>query len=428
MVQSRFEINNGIIYYRHDTFCRIFVPKFNTSNMLQGSTASSHSCLLHMSHQGIGPHLGEEATLNNLIHDYWWPQIKTDVQKFVGSCITCGMEKTAKLPATGVLSSTSLPAYRPFGFVMIDHMELSSAKLNVLLIVCCYSAYCIAVPVKSESASDTIEALYYNLFMVHGVPERIHSDRGTAYTAALTQELFTLSKISHTLSISRHPQAQGFVENRVKTIKQAVKTALSKRKDIPATRALISATAVYNFKRDGPYGWSPYEIAFSRAPNSIQNLILPPQEREHIRPNNDWITSNVSLLHSLVNSERIQRLQEISDRYLLSAHPTKLKIGDFVLLALPTVAPGGYNYTVSGPYIIINKPSRSVYDISEEVWEFDRPIDSQAKTQRRSELQLRRMDHPEGVRDGLPRDPNLPTRGTLQTQAKPRGRPPKARV
>jgi hypothetical protein len=184
--------------------------------------------------------------------------------------------------------------------------------------------------------------------------------------------------------------------------------------------------AVMNFRRDGLYGFSPYEIAFGRAPSSLTSLILSPEELKNTRPSRDWIFHASTLFHALVNSERITRLQKTTDQYSLAAHPSKIQIGDRVLLAMTYPAPGKTDHQVSGPYLVLAKRSHNIYDISDEVWEWGRPMEENMKIQSRAEMQLRLLDDPGDLRTGLPRDHHLPPRGETKTQSGKRGRPPKS--
>ena len=425
MIQRRFELHDGLLCYVSDRFCRFYIPKYPTSTILQGRTADARSCLLYLSHEGNGPHIGQEATLTALITSYWWPGMTDDIARYVGSCITCGTEKAQAKPSTGVLSSTSLPAYRPFGYVMIDFAETKKPRQTILLITCCYSRYCVAVPTPDESAESTCRALYHKLFMVHGPPEHIHSDKGTSFTAEATQALMRLTGVSHTFTISRLPRVQGFVERQVQEVKRLIRT-LDWKKFNSIDDALSVVLATMNFRREDTYGFSPYELAFGRAPNSIQSLLLPKELRHITRPGHEWIFTSSTLFHALVNQTRIERLQTMEDKYTLAAHPTKIKIGDRVLLAITSPTPGKTTHQVSGPYVVIAKKSHNLYEISDEVWDTGRPLEPNMKTQIRAEMQLRVLQDASDLRAGLPRDSRLPATGELRTQAKPKGRPRKS--
>jgi hypothetical protein len=339
VVERRFRLVNGFICYLNDGYRRLYVPKYQTSSILADVTASSRSCLLRLCHEGNGPHVGEVATFTNLVTDYWWPGICDDVARYVGSCITCGIEKARKAPLAGVLSSTTLPAYRPFGFVMVDFAEIKRPKQTILLIVCCYSRYCIAVPTLDESAESMGRAVYHHLFMAHGVPDQIHSDKGTSFTAEVTRVLMELAGISHTFTINRFPRVQGFVERHVQEVKRLIGT-LTPRTVTTVSESLSQVTAVMNFRRQGTHGFAPYEIAFGRAPNTIKSLLMSEEIRQITGSDRNWIQQSTELLHSLANQARISRLQANEDSYTLAAHPSKINVGDRVLLAITIPAPG----------------------------------------------------------------------------------------
>lgn len=56
------------------------------------------------------------------------------------------------------------------------------------------------------------------IFLRHGAPAIIITDRGKAFTAALVEEIMHLSGTSHRKSTEYHPQTNGLTERRNKTI------------------------------------------------------------------------------------------------------------------------------------------------------------------------------------------------------------------
>ena len=64
-----------------------------------------------------------------------------------------------------------------------------------------------------------------------GAPERLVSDRGTAFTSSLFKQFCESNGIHHTLNSSRHAQANGQVERLNQTILPALQSSLSDSDD-----------------------------------------------------------------------------------------------------------------------------------------------------------------------------------------------------
>ena len=43
--------------------------------------------------EGLARHCGRDKTITLVVENYYWPQLKQDVKKFVQSCRVCQMEK-----------------------------------------------------------------------------------------------------------------------------------------------------------------------------------------------------------------------------------------------------------------------------------------------------------------------------------------------
>jgi len=85
-----------------------------------------------------------------------------------------------------------------------------------------------AVPLKDISTSTVAEALL-EIFSRVGLPERIHSDRGSQFTSEMMKEVYRLLNVQQSVTTPYHAMGNGVVENFNKTIKNLLKKVASEK-------------------------------------------------------------------------------------------------------------------------------------------------------------------------------------------------------
>ena len=67
------------------------------------------------------------------------------------------------------------------------------------------------------------------LFSHVGLPDRIHSDRGSQFTSEMMQEIYQLLSIKQSTTSPYHAMGNGLCENMNKTVKNLLKKVVSER-------------------------------------------------------------------------------------------------------------------------------------------------------------------------------------------------------
>lgn len=122
--------------------------------------------------------------------------------KYVKACLNCAYYKhstSKKQCKLNIIEKTPVP----FHTIHIDHVGLfeTSRKRNkfLLVLVDAFTKFTIIEPVKSQKASYAVKILT-NLIYLFGVPTRIISDRGTAFTSQTFRMFRTSYGIKHILN------------------------------------------------------------------------------------------------------------------------------------------------------------------------------------------------------------------------------------
>jgi len=86
------------------------------------------------------------------------------------------------------------------------------------------------IPMTTTSAARTIEELR-KLFATHGLPEQLVSDNGSQFTPDEFRTFTRKNGIKHIRSAPYHPATNGSAERFVQTFKQALRAALTEKKN-----------------------------------------------------------------------------------------------------------------------------------------------------------------------------------------------------
>jgi len=112
---------------------------------------------------------------------------------------------------------------------------------QVLVIIDIHSKWIEAIPLKTATATTTIEALW-KFFASFGLPEKIISDNGPQFVATEFATFCSRNGIKNTGTLSYHPATNGAAERVVQMVKQAMK----KMKDtIPLSTRIARFLLIY---------------------------------------------------------------------------------------------------------------------------------------------------------------------------------------
>ena len=148
-------------------------------------------------------HKGLHATSKLLKRDFYWPCMDADIKEWLQVCPSCQRNKVSnKLPA-GLLEPLPIPTRRWSDVSMdfITHLPLTrQGHTAIFVVVDRLSKLVHFIPtVDSASAEDVARLFIDNIFALHGMPERIVSDRDTRFTGTFWKSLCDLWKVDRQL-------------------------------------------------------------------------------------------------------------------------------------------------------------------------------------------------------------------------------------
>ncbi|UYV79189.1 hypothetical protein LAZ67_17001439, partial [Cordylochernes scorpioides] len=166
-------------------------------------------------------HLGVARTMYRIKSKYFWPSMLKDVSEFVKTCHLCQSRKGSNQLPSGLLQPIP-PANFPFERIGIDFVgSLPSTKNRkkwIIVLTDYYTRYAETRAVSEATVKEVSKFLVEDIFLRHGAPQYLISDRGSQFTSNLMKEVMKTCKIKHCFTTSYHPQTNGLTERLNRTL------------------------------------------------------------------------------------------------------------------------------------------------------------------------------------------------------------------
>jgi len=225
---------------------------------------------------------------------YWWPNIKTDIQKHIHSCLQCQVRKRsfAKPVPLQPLPTMDQPNQR----VHVDLFgPLKTSTYNNKFILCitdAFTKYAEVIAIPDKKAETVANEIFINWICRFGTPIQIHSDGGKEFVNKLSKEMFDLLDIKHTKTSPAHPQCNAQVEVFNKTVAKYLssfvdETTFDWEQYLPALRFS------YNTSYHSTIRTTPYELLFGMRPRTPN---FPAQDLQRIHYGESFASERLRLL------------------------------------------------------------------------------------------------------------------------------------
>lgn len=168
-----FELSNGLVYRKYGRDKLLFyVPKVMISNVIR----SAHDDMAHV---------GIDKTCEIILQTYWFPNLKACVREYISNCLKCITYSPNSGKVEGVLHSIPKGTV-PFDTIHIDHYGPLETCRNkdryILVIVDGFTKFVKLYACRSTNTKEVAKHLR-SYFLTYSKPNRIVSDRGSAFTS-----------------------------------------------------------------------------------------------------------------------------------------------------------------------------------------------------------------------------------------------------
>jgi hypothetical protein len=309
----------------------------------------------------VGAHFGMDKTLWRVEQTFFWPNMSTDVRDYVRSCNLCQRSKPATGKTRGLLRPLPIPADR-WEEVSLDFItglpRTPKGHDAILVIVDRLSKWAYFVPTQTTvDAKGTAELLHDVVFVRHGMPKRIISDRDARFTSNFWRAFFDTMGTTLAMSTAYHPQTDGQTERVNRVLEEALRSFVGATQ-VDWDRYLPSLQFAYNTAKHTSTGETPFFMTYGRNPIVPAGLLggAPSTADRRVPATYDYIEELRSTL-TRANSqlEKAQdRQRTVADR---RRQDQRYAVGDRVLLSTAHLAvPANLTRKLSklyeGPFLI----------------------------------------------------------------------------
>lgn len=163
----------------------------------------------------VSGHWGVFQTSDLLSRTFSWPNLRANVLRFTSSCVQCQQINVNHQRPQGELMPLPIPdcPWSQIGVDFIVKLPTSDGWDSIMVVVDHFSKTAHFIPARETwDAAKVATAFVSSVFRLHGLPDRIVSDRGSSFMSRFWKEVQRLLCISPAPSTAFHPATDGQVE------------------------------------------------------------------------------------------------------------------------------------------------------------------------------------------------------------------------
>ena len=144
---------------------------------------------------------------------FWWSGMKQDIARFVAECDVCRRVKAEHQRPAGLLQPPKIPEWKwdEVGMDFITGLPKTQKGNDAIWVIVDYlSKVAHFLPIRESINASQLEDLYISRIVVlHGVPKKIVSDRGSFFTSRFWASFQQAMGTHLSFSTSYHPSTGG---------------------------------------------------------------------------------------------------------------------------------------------------------------------------------------------------------------------------
>ena len=209
-------------------------------------------------------HLEQQWMMELIKRNYWWPEIKNNVKKYIQGCFKYQQNKVQHMKKAGELHSLKTPEgpWQEISIDIIGPLLKSNEKDAIVVIVDWFTKMIWLKITITNVSSEEITKIYYNkIWKLYGVSKTILSDRGPQFTSKFMEDLTKALGTKQMLLTAYHSQTDGQTEWINQEIGIFLRHYVNYQQD-NWTEWLVAAEFQYNDKRHTVTGQTPFKLNF----------------------------------------------------------------------------------------------------------------------------------------------------------------------
>ncbi|KAL6427138.1 hypothetical protein ACFW04_008640 [Cataglyphis niger] len=301
-----------------------------------------------------GGHRGVTKTYNRIKHNYYWENLKSDVQKYIQQCLQCQLKKLVRVKTKQPMIITDTPG-SSFDKVAMDIVgplpKTERDNEYILTLQDQLTKFCMEIPLQNQTSETIAEAFVDHFICIFGAPKAILTDQGRNFISELMRKIAKIFKIRKFRTTAFHPQSNGSLERSHHALGEYLKQYANDQKQWD--RWLSLAMFNYNTGVHEATRHTPYELVFGKIARIPSNEALGSEDK--LANYDDYLINLVTQLHTIQGNAHknvVDAKLRSKQYYDKKINPQNFKPGDHVfLLRGPKPEKFGDHYT--GPHEIL---------------------------------------------------------------------------
>jgi transposase InsO family protein len=191
--------------------------------------------------------------------------MKQDVVEYVTLCNTCQRVKAEHQRPAGLLQPLKIPEWKweEIGMDFIVGLPRTQARYDLMWVVLDrLTKVSHFIPVKTTYSGAKLAELYMSRIL-HGVPKKIVSDRGSQFISKFWVKLHEFMDTKLNFSSAYHPQTDGHTKRTNKILKDMLR-ACALKYEKSWDKSLLYVEFSYNNSYQASVEMAPFETLYGR--------------------------------------------------------------------------------------------------------------------------------------------------------------------
>lgn len=176
-------------------------------------------------------HLGVNKTLHNVKRYYYWPNLHTQVKRYVLTCDSCQRNKSSNQKPAGAYMPLQIPTrnWESVSMDLITDLPTTPRGMDsVIVFVDRLSKMVHIAPCTKTLTATELASIYLReVARLHGFQKSFIMDRDTKFTSQFFQDIAKMWGTKLGMSTAFHPQTDGQTERTNRTLEDALRHYVS---------------------------------------------------------------------------------------------------------------------------------------------------------------------------------------------------------
>jgi hypothetical protein len=300
---------------------------------------------------GPGGHPGRTKIIDLLNRKYFWPGMSQLARSFTNGCLLCDKNKTPRSKPSGFLKPLPLP-FRAWEDISIDYISplpacnrYGRSFRHILVVVDRLTKMRHYIATETVNVEELADRFLDRVYSLHGIPETITSDRGSAFVSAFWRALSERLSITLRPSSAWHPETNGQTERINAELESYLRMFVNWAQDDWAAWLPLAEFAGNNMTSETT-GISPFYANYGFHPKMGVEPArpAPPDLSDHQR-NEFFNAQEFANRFSAVLDQLKALSRQAQDRYEANANKSRedtpaYQVGEWVLLDTANIETG----------------------------------------------------------------------------------------